>query len=188
MPVCKVDHEAAAVTATAALTAAHPHLRHEASSHPALEGCEDVEWSSIPGCSADVPAVLRGLLDPDAAEMAERALDWLVMSGPMSISAAMPAVVPYLLRLAADPSVPRRNELFGLVLVAAALSAPTDPDNAWDMAVSGPEKDHPERALCRAAFVADATWVERLLADEELLAGLRLGEDERASLVQAAGL
>jgi hypothetical protein len=186
--VCKVDHEAAAVTATAALTAAYPHLRYEASPHPALEGCEDVEWLSIPGCPVDVPVVLRGLLDPDAAEMAERALDWLVMSGPMAISATMPAVVPYLLRLTADPSIPRRNELFGLVLVAAALSAPTDPDNAWDLAVSGPEKDHPERALCRAAFVADAAWVRRLLADDELLAGLHLDELERASLVQAAGL
>jgi hypothetical protein len=186
--VCKVDHEAAAVTATAALTAAYPHLRKEASPHPALEGCEDVQWSSIPGCSVDVPVILRGLLDPEAAEMAERALDWLVMSGPMSISATMPAFVPYLLRLTADPSTPRRNELFGLVLVAAALSAPTDPDSAWDLAVNGPENDHPERALCRAAFVADAAWVQRLLADDELLASLHLNKDDRASLVQAAGL
>ncbi|SNX55764.1 hypothetical protein SAMN06272735_0195 [Streptomyces sp. TLI_55] len=186
--VCKVDHEAAAVTATAALTAAYPHLRQEACLHPALEGCEDVEWSSVPGCRVDVPVVLRGLADPDAAEMAERALDWLVMSGPMSISATMPAVVPYLLRLTADPSVPRRNELFGLLLAAAALSAPTDPDSAWDMAVGGPEEDHPERALCRAAFVADAAWVRRLLADDELLAGFHLDDGDRASLVQAAGL
>ncbi|MFD8718007.1 hypothetical protein ACFV2H_08300 [Streptomyces sp. NPDC059629] len=186
--MCTVDHEAAAVTATAALTAAYPHLAQGSSPHPALDGCEDVEWSSVPGCPVDVPVVLRGLLDPDAAEMAERALDWLVMSGPMSISATMSAVVPYLLRLTADPSVPRRTELFGVVLVAAALSAPTDPGNAWDLAVSGPEEDHPERALCRAAFAADAAWVRRLLADDALLAGLCLDEDDRASLVQAAGL
>uniref|UniRef100_UPI0031D1977F hypothetical protein n=1 Tax=Streptomyces hawaiiensis TaxID=67305 RepID=UPI0031D1977F len=147
-----------------------------------------MEWSSIPGCPVDVPVVLRGLLDPEAAEMAERALDWLVMSGPMSISATMPAVVPYLLRLAADPSTPRRDELFGLLLVAAALSAPTDPNSRWDMAISGPEEDHPERALCRAAFAADAAWVRRLLADGELLAALQLGQDERDLLIQAAGL
>ncbi|MGV9456862.1 hypothetical protein [Streptomyces sp. NPDC003635] len=183
-----MDHEAAAVNATAALTAAYPHLTRGVSAHPALEGCEDVQWSSIPGCPVDVPVILRGLLDPDSAEMAERALDWLVMSGPMSMSAAMPTVVPYLLRLSADPLIPRRSELFGLVLVAAALSAPTDPDNAWDLAVSGPENDHPERALCRAAFVADAAWVRRLLADDELLASLHLNKDDRASLVQAAGL
>lgn len=147
-----------------------------------------MEWSSIPGCQVDVPTVLRGLLDPDAAEMAERALNWLVMSGPMSISALMPAAVPYLLRLTADPSTPRRDQLFELLLVAAALSAPTDPDNAWDLAISGPEKDHPERALCRAAFAADAAWVQRLLTDDELLADPDLNDDDRASLVQAAGL
>ncbi|WP_046501021.1 hypothetical protein [Streptomyces odonnellii] len=186
--MCKVDRDAAAVTAAAALTTAHPHLSHEASPHPALEGCEGVGWLSVSGCAVDVPVILRGLLDPDAAEMAERALDWLVMSSPMSISATMPAVLPYLLRLTADPSAPRRNELFGLVLVAAALSAQTNPASAWDLAVSGPEQDHPERALCRAAFVADAAWVRRLLADDELLAGLHLDEGDRASLVQVAGL
>ncbi|MEV7076183.1 hypothetical protein [Streptomyces sp. NPDC093990] len=186
--MCKVDHEAAAVTATAALTAAHPHLLEVVPAHPALEGCEQVEWSSIPGCPVDVSVVLRGLLDPDAAETAERALDWLVMSGPMSISCTMHAVVPYLLRLAVDPSTPRRNELVGIVLVAAALSAPTDPDNAWDLAVGGLEQDHPERALCRAAFAANAAWVRRLLADDELLAGLHLDDGDRASLAQAAGL
>ncbi|MEV7388672.1 hypothetical protein [Streptomyces sp. NPDC091215] len=74
------------------------------------------------------------------------------------------------------------------MLVAAALSAPTDPGNAWALAISGPEEDHPERALCRAAFVADAAWVRRLLADDALLSGLGLDEDDRASLVQAAGL
>ncbi|MER5792219.1 hypothetical protein [Streptomyces sp. NPDC001980] len=145
-------------------------------------------WSSLPGCPVDVPVVLRGLLDPDAAEMAERALGWFVMSGPMSISATMPAVVPYLLRLTADRSVPRRKELFDLVLLAAALSAPTDPDNPRQPAIGGLEEDHPERALCRAAFVADADRVRRLLADDELLTGLGLDDDDRASLVEAAGL
>ncbi|MGW9496713.1 hypothetical protein ACWG5P_20370 [Streptomyces prasinus] len=186
----KVDHAAAAAVAeTAALVAAHPRLRQRVvAPHPALAGCDDVEWSALPGCLVDVPVVLRGLVDRDAAEMAERALGWLVMSGPMSISATMPAVVPYLLRLTADPSIPRRNELFELVLVAAALCAPTDPGNAWDLAVSGPEEDHPERALCRAAFVADAAWVRRLLADGELTAALHLDDAERASLLKAAGL
>ncbi|MEU8654882.1 hypothetical protein [Streptomyces sp. NPDC048737] len=186
--MCKVDHRAAAVAATAALAAAHPHLGDGASPHPALAGCEDVDWSSVTGFPVDVPVVLRGLLDADAAEMAERALDWLVMSGPLSISATMPAVVPYLLRLAADPSTPRRNELFGLLLVAAALSAPARPDGTGGLTVGGPEEEHPERALCRAAFVADAAWVRRLLADGRLPADLQLGDDERASLLQAAGL
>ncbi|MER6538086.1 hypothetical protein ACWDE0_35315 [Streptomyces sp. 900105755] len=183
-----MDHEAAAVAATAALTAAHPHLKRVAAPHPALEGCDDVEWASVPGCPVDVPAVLRGLLDPDAAESAERVLVRVVMSGPMSVSAAMPAVVPHLLRLTADPSVPRRAELLVILLVAAALSAPTDPGNAWHLAIGGLEQDHPERARCRAAFAAGAVWVRRLLADEELLAGAGLDADDRQSLADAAGL
>lgn len=134
------------------------------------------------------PVVLRGLVDPDAAREAGRALGWLVMSGPISISAVMPAVVPFLLRLAADPSVPRRGELFVLVLVAAALSEPTDPDNAAALVIGGREEDHPERALCRAAFVADARWVSRLLADDGLPAGAELRDDERDYLLKAAGL
>lgn len=185
--MCEVDHEAA-VAAVAELTAAYPHLVREPARHLALVGCEDVAWSAIPGCPEDVPVVLRGLLDPDTAEEAERALSLLVMSGPMRISAVMPAVVPFLLRLAADPSVPRRGRLFDVVLVAAALSEPTDPDNAAALAMSGREEDHPERALCRAAFAADAEWVRRLPADDGLPEGAELRDYERDYLVEAAGL
>lgn len=88
----------------------YPHLAREGSWHPALAGCEDVAWSAIPGCPDGVPVVLRGLLDPDTAREDARLLGWLVMTGPSTISAVMPAVVPFLLRLAADPSVPRRGD------------------------------------------------------------------------------
>ncbi|WP_223838016.1 hypothetical protein [Streptomyces venezuelae] len=138
-------------------------------------GCEEVVWSELPGCTDGVPALLYGLVDPDTAEVAGRALSLLVMAGPMQISAAMPAVVPYLLRLAADPEVPRRGLHFDLVLVAAALSEPVDPGE-------------PERARCRAAFEADAVWVRRLLADDQLPEGEPLRQDERDSLLRAAGL
>ncbi|MFD7259152.1 hypothetical protein [Streptomyces sp. NPDC059874] len=132
--------------------------------------------------------MLHGLVDPDASEAAEQALSWLVMAGPMRISTVMPAVLPFLLRLTADPTVPCRDKLFDLVLVAAALSEPVDPDNPWDLAISGPEAEHPERSLCRAAFEANAQWVRRLLTDDRLPAGEPLGEDERATLLRAAGL
>ncbi|MFI6094885.1 hypothetical protein ACIA8G_04985 [Lentzea sp. NPDC051213] len=147
-----------------------------------------MEWSAIPGCPEGVPAVLRGLLDPDAAEEAGRVLGWLVMSGPLHMSSVMPVVVPFLLRLAADPSVPRRGELFDLVLLAAALSEPSDPDNAADLTINGREEDHPERSLCRLAFAANANWVNRLLADPSLPAGTELRDYERAYLLKAAGL
>lgn len=100
----------------------------------------------------------------------------------------MPMVVPFLVRLAADPSVPRRGELFDLVLEAAALSEPTDPGNAAALAFSGREEDHPERSLCRLAFDGNANWVSRLLADPRLSARTELRDCERAYLIKAAGL
>ncbi|MFI1584503.1 hypothetical protein [Embleya sp. NPDC020630] len=131
--------------------------------------------------------MLRGLLDAGAAEEATRALGWVVMSGVLSIGPAMSAVLPFLLRLAADPEVPRRDELFTLVL-AAALSEATDPDNPVDMAIGGPEEDHPERGLCRAAFVTHQSWVRRLLDDDTLLAHGPLHDDERICLHTVAQL
>lgn len=102
-------------------------------------------------------------------------------------AAATAAIAPFLLRLAANPSVPRRGELFDLVLVAAALSELTDPDNAWDLAINGPEEEHPERALCRASFASAAEWVRRLLADGGMRVGSPLRDDERACLLRATG-
>lgn len=185
--MCQVDRGAAAA-AIATLTAAHPYIAQKALPHPALTGCDDVAWSAIPGCPPGVPVVLRALLDPDAAEEAEQALGWLVMSAPLRMSPVMPIVVPFLLRLAADSSVPRRGELFDLVLVAAALSEPSDPDNAADLAINGSEEDHPERSLCRAAFAANANWVSRLLADPSLQPATEGREYDRAYLFKAAGL
>lgn len=188
--MCKVNPKSARTASTApiaALAAAHPHLAQSPSAHAALTGCEDVEWSAVPGCPDGVPVVLRGLADADAAEEADSVLGSLVMSGPMSISSVMPAVVPFLLRLTADPSVPRRTELLGLLLLAAALSVPTDPGSRWAVA-HGLDEDHPERALCRAAFAADSALVQRLLADEELFASASLDDSDRDSLAAAAGL
>ncbi|MEU5694356.1 hypothetical protein [Actinosynnema sp. NPDC020468] len=185
--MCRIDHTAVAA-AVGALAAAYPHLAGEGATHPALAGCEDVAWAAIAGCPGEVPVVLRGLLDAGAAEEAERVLGSLVMAGPMRIGAAMPAVVPFLLRLVADPSVPRRNELFELVLLAAGLCRPTDPDSAWSLAIDGREEDHPERAECRAAFTADADLVSRLLADTALLTAAKLRDYESAHLLEAAGL
>ncbi|MEU9713998.1 hypothetical protein [Streptomyces sp. NPDC047976] len=185
--MCTVSR-AAVAAAISELVAAHPRLAADPSPHPALAGCEEVVWSELPGCTDGVPALLYGLVDRDAAEAAGRVLGGLVMAGPMRISAAMPAILPYLLRLAADPEVPDRGRHFDLVLVAAALSEPVDPGNPWDLAVSGPEEEHPERALCRTAFQADAAWVRRLLADDRLPEGEPLLQEERDSLLRAAGL
>lgn len=79
------------------------------------------------------------------------------------------------------------------MLVAAALCKSTDLDNAAALVIYGPEEDHPERALCRAAFAANADWVSRLPADTGLSVGAELRDaelrdDERAYLIEAAGL
>jgi len=185
--MCLVDSGAAAA-AIASLKAMYPQLAHEVLPHPALTGCHDVAWSAIPGCPEEVPIMLCGLLDHDAAEEAERVLGDLVMSGPIHMSPVMPMVVPFLLRLAADPLVPRRGELFDLVLVAATLSEPVDPDNAAALTIWGREEAHPERSSCRLAFAANANWVSRLLADPDLSARTKLRDCERADLAKAAGL
>ncbi|MGW7348266.1 hypothetical protein [Streptomyces sp. NPDC054854] len=62
----------------------------------------------------------------------------------MHISGAMPSILPYLLRLAADPEVPYRGRHFDTVLVTAALPQPVDPGNPRDLAINGPEEEHPE--------------------------------------------
>jgi hypothetical protein len=132
--------------------------------------------------------MLSGLLDTEAAEEAQRALRNLVLSGPLHVSPVMPVVVPFLLRLTADPLVPCRGELLDLVLVVATLSEPVDPDNAAALAIWGHEEDHPERSSCRLALAANANWVSRLLADPSLSARTKLRDCERADLAKVAGL
>jgi len=49
-------------------------------------------------------------------------------------------------------------------------------------------EDRVKRALCRAAFTADAMWVRRLVDDDTLLADVRLSDEERGWLLEAGGL
>ncbi|MGW9211367.1 hypothetical protein ACWGR4_30880 [Embleya sp. NPDC055664] len=49
-----------------------------------------------------------------------------------------------------------------------------------DPAIGCPEEDHPERGLCRAAFVTHRSWVRRLLDDSTLPAHAPPHDDERA--------
>lgn len=175
--MCQTDHAEVAAMITS-LAAAHPRIAQR--SHPALAGCDDVAWSAIPRCPENVPLVLRGLLVPDAAGEAQRLLSFVVLAGPLQHSPAMPAVLPFLLRLAADPLVPHRERLFDVVVLAAVMSKPGGPPVMF-----GPEE---ERAACRAVLAAHSDQVSRLLADPVLTAGSELGEDERADLVTTAGL
>lgn len=152
--------------------------------HPALRGCDDITWADFPGCPAGVTALLRGLLDPAAASEAERVLCNVLMDGVFRMGPAMPAALPFLLRLAADPAVPVRAGLVEVLLVVAELSHPVDGGSEQAMRFLGSDRDHPERALCRAVFAEHADLVRGLLDDRTLPDGF--APDERASLLTVA--
>ncbi|MFD5839752.1 hypothetical protein ACFWHV_40345 [Streptomyces collinus] len=152
--------------------------------HPALRGCDDIAWADF-GCPAGVPALLRGLLDPAAAAEAERVLCNVLMDGVFTLGPAMPAALPFLLRLAADPAVPVRTELVEVLFVVAELSHPVDGGSERAIRFLGSDRDHPERARCRAVFFEHAELVRGLLDDRTLPDGL-IPPEERASLLKAA--
>ncbi|MGW6545536.1 hypothetical protein ACWGBH_22200 [Streptomyces massasporeus] len=152
--------------------------------HPALRGCDDIAWADFPGCPAGVAALLRGLLDPAAASEAERVLCNVLMDGVFRLGPAMPAALPFLLRLAADPAVPVRAALVEVLLVVAELSHSVDGGGEQAIRVLGSDRERPERALCRAVFAEHTDLVRGLLDDRTLPGGF--APDERASLLKAA--
>ncbi|WP_329189125.1 hypothetical protein [Actinacidiphila glaucinigra] len=81
------------------------------------------------------------------------------MDGVFRRGAAIPAALPFVIRLAVCPEVPVRSGLTGLVVVAAELAEPVDPENEHAVRLRGLDADHPERALCRAVLAAHAALV-----------------------------
>ncbi|MFI9753138.1 hypothetical protein [Streptomyces collinus] len=145
---------------------------------------DDIAWADF-GCPAGIPALLRGLVDPAAAAEAERVLGNVLMDGVFTLGPAMPAALPFLLRLAADPAVPVRTELVEVLFVVAELSHPVDGGSERAIRFLGGDRDHPERARCRAVFFEHAELVRGLLDDRTLPDGL-IPPEERASLLKAA--
>ncbi|MFG2975524.1 hypothetical protein ACGFYY_21405 [Streptomyces sp. NPDC048331] len=162
----------------------HPQMRQAACDHPALLGCADVAWSQIPGCPAGVEALLHALLDEVVGPEALRVLGNVLMDSVFHVSAAMPAALPFLIRLAAVPDIAVRPGLVDLLVVAALLSEPVDVDAEHQAPLFGTDRDHPERERCRAAFVAHADALRALLEDETLPDG-PLGADDRDCLLKA---
>ncbi|MET9734391.1 hypothetical protein ABZZ79_28275 [Streptomyces sp. NPDC006458] len=154
--------------------------------HPALRGCEDVPWGDIPGCPADIPAVLHGLLDPAAAPDAARVLTNVLVAGLFHLGEAMPYALPFVLRLAVEPRALERARLLDLVLVAAELCRSVDPDNPREVLLLGHEADHPERARCRTVFREQAALVRALL-DDPSVAREPADAEDRALLEEVAG-
>ncbi|MEU7752835.1 hypothetical protein AB0B57_18825 [Micromonospora sp. NPDC049101] len=172
---------AAKEAAVARFLKEHPQGGQAASEHPALRGCAEVAWSEIPGCPDGIPSLFYGLLDQVAAPEAARVLTNILMGGVFRLSAAMPAALPFLLRLAASPDVSVRSGLFDLVVVTAELSQPVDADNERAVLLLGNDSDHPEREQCRAIFSEHASLLQMLLDDDTLNAL------DRAWLQQVAG-
>ncbi|MFI7430172.1 hypothetical protein ACIBPB_24525 [Micromonospora sp. NPDC049836] len=157
------------------------HVGRPDNEHPALRGCTEIAWSEIPGCPADVPLLFNGLLDEVAAPEAARVLTNVLMGGIFHLSAAMPAALPFLLRLAADPEISVRSSLLDLVVITAELSQPVDAENERAVLLLGNDSDHPERELCREVFSAHAPLVRTLLHDDTVDAA------DKALLEQVVG-
>ncbi|MGY0002914.1 hypothetical protein [Micromonospora sp. I033] len=159
---------AAKEAAVARFLEEHAHVHRADNDHPALRGCAEIAWSEIPGCPADVPLLFYGLLDQLAAPEAARVLTNVLMDGVFHVNAAMPAALPFLLRLAADPEISMRSDLLDLVVVTAELSQPVDADNERAVLLLGNDSDHPEREQCRAVFSEHASLLRTLLQDDTL--------------------
>ncbi len=150
----------------------HPQMAQAAFDHPALLGCADVDWSRIPGCPAGIPVLLRSLLDEAVGPAALPVLENVLMNSVFHTSAVMPAVLPFLIRLAAVPDIAVRPDLIEILVIAAELSFPVDADDENQVLLFGKDDDHPERERCRAVFAAHASALRALLEDDSLPDGL----------------
>lgn len=176
---------AARAAAVARFLRDHPEAMQADGGHPALQGITDIAWSEIPGCPAAAPAVFNGLLDEGACEDASRVLGNVLIDDIFHLSAAMPAALPFLIRLAGDGQVPCRAELVSLLVFAAETSQPVGAEGDERFALFfGTDAERPERARCRKVFAEHAASVRALLEDGALPDGL-LSAEERGSLLAA---
>lgn len=179
--MCVVD-AAAKEAAVARFLREYPQTEQAGYGHPALVGCTDVAWSQIPGCPAEFPVLLRGLLVQVAGPEALRVLDNVLMNSVFHVSPAMSAALPFLIRLAALPDIAVRSGLVDLLVVAAELSRSVDAGNERQVLLLGNEFDHPEREWCRSAFAAHAPALHALLEDKTLPHGLISAADRECLL------
>ncbi|MEU4098320.1 hypothetical protein [Streptomyces sp. NPDC026673] len=159
--MCVVD-AAAKEAMVARFLRDHPRAGRDSAAHPALRGCAEVPWADFPGCPAGLPALFHALLDERAAAEAARVLTNVLLDGVFRMGAAMPAALPFVLRLAVDPDVPVRSALLDIVAVAAELARPVDPEDERAVLLLGPDADHPERARCRAVLASHPALLRTL--------------------------
>jgi hypothetical protein len=165
----------------------HPQTAQVDSGHPALRGITDIAWSEIPDCPAGVPAVFNGLLDDVASEEASRVLGIVLIDDIFHLSAARPAALPFLIRLARDRHVPGRAELVSLLVFAAETSRLASAEGNERFALLfGTDADRPERVACRKVFAEHVASVRALLDDDALPDGLLSAEDRDSLMAVSA--
>ena len=105
----------------------------------ALAGLDDVPWAELPlhsRSAEDIPGMLRAVADPEKGDVACWELDAaLVRQGSLAWPVVI-AVLPFLVRLAADEKVTCRADILGLLIMLTA-DEPDDPqwNDAWAKAV-----------------------------------------------------
>jgi hypothetical protein len=158
-----------------------------------LERLDEVPWGELGaayGPAEWVPEAIRGLLDPDPDER-RSALDWLEegVFHQQTADEATPHVIPFLIELAAEPSVPDRYRLLMSVAWLIGQNTPClRPEIAEDIPRPPPQREPiegwaldyelmslgvplelsraPERA-CRENAWRDVAVLERLLEDRD---------------------
>lgn len=169
-----------------------------------LAGLDAIDWAVLEhayGAAEDVPGMLRGLYRPEkAADAADDLLVYVYHQGGAVCSSA-PAVLPYVLKAAADPAIAPavRRELLELVGSLAYTANTAEPrfvspawPAAWDLAVTDllPLLDDP--ASTSRIAVADALAEAHDRADE-VIAALRARwtvepePEPRLQLIDAVG-
>ncbi|WP_143261437.1 hypothetical protein [Allokutzneria sp. NRRL B-24872] len=131
--------------------------------HRALHGCDEIAWGEIPGCPAEIPVLLHGLLDRTAGLAAAHALPNILMDSVFHLSPATPTALPFLIRLAGATEEPVRAALLDFLDVVAKFSQAVDPDDESMVLIFGSDGERPERERCRAVLAEHADLIRTLL-------------------------
>jgi hypothetical protein len=148
-----------------------------------LERLDDVPWAklgAVMGPGHSVPEEIRRLLYPDP-EARRRALDRLtwILFDEGTPDRVTPAVIPFLIELAAEPAVPDRPDLLRLLARLLAITLGGEPLNADPVSLLQLEEpfeipeheargiEHSPHRACRVNAWRGIAVLERLLSDDD---------------------
>ena len=134
-----------------------------------LAGLDGIDWTSLRhahGDAADVPDLLRALLDASTAEPAIGELDAALVHQGAWIYDSTARALPFLSALALDPATPARVPLIELIGAVTALL--NDPATGGDSAEA--------TAAARSVLAAETGRLLSLLEDQDPAVRLAAGE------------